>query len=97
MRLALLIVRGVLLLALIAFYLFWFLPSMRQLATFNEDRDRVFGRGEACWNREYNAKNYDASSHCYDEFEAWIETNDMPELGIYWPWTNWHPKEIKSQ
>jgi hypothetical protein len=92
-KLRLLLVRTAMLWLLAPFVVFWYLPSMISQESYRQSENRVFAEGEACWEREYEAKRYAESAHCFDTFNAWTEKNAQPEPGINWPWKVWKESE----
>ena len=88
-KLALLIIRGFMLLFLLLMTLFWYLPSMRQLHEYERARDTVFNAAENCWQREYESHHYAEANRCLDSYSTWIMKNEQPDSGINWPWVSW--------
>lgn len=86
---ALIIIRGALILGLLIFYLFCYVPSMRSQMAYREAMDKTFGDAQACWDREFNRANFSVANSCFNTYYAWKDKNPIPEMGWNWPWRSW--------
>ena len=81
-----------LLLSVLVFYAFWYLPSMRQQQAFRSAMDRVFDKAEDCSAKAFADKRYGDVRPCFSEWDKWASDNSSPEPHWDWPWASW--KEV---
>lgn len=83
------------LLGLITFFLFWYIPNMRSQAAFRYTMDQVFYQATSCANQALDRKDYAAVRPCFSYWNGWSEVNNPPELGWHLPWFVWGEVPIK--
>lgn len=79
------------LLCVLVFYAFWYVPSMRQLDEFRTAMDSVFGKAEDCSTKAFADKRYGDVRPCFAEWDDWVSKNSssQPHPHWDWPWANW--------